>query len=64
MSNLQRRIGNLEYARNPPGAPLVVWEGAPMPSEAEAAGREIIIVRWLRPDEAPQASGVNRHGNA
>ena len=66
MRNLPRRIGNLEYASNPPSAPLVVWEGSPQHTEAEAAGREVTIVRWLRPGEAPPdpATKVSRHGHA
>ena len=64
MRNLQRRIGSLES--NPPGAPLVVWEGSPEHIEAEAAGREVTIVRWLRAGEAPPdpATKVSGHGHA
>ena len=66
MKNLQRRIGYLECASNPPGAPLLVWEGSPQHIEAEAMGREVTIVRWLRPGEAPPdpATKVSHHGHA
>jgi hypothetical protein len=60
MKNLQRRIGNLECASNPPGAPLVVWEGSPMPSDEEAAGRELVYVRWLREGETIRG-GADEH---
>ena len=66
MRDIERRVGNLERASDLPGAPLVVWEGSPMPSEAEAAGREVTIVRWLRTGEAPAdpATQVSHHGHA
>jgi hypothetical protein len=36
-----------------------------MPREAEAAGRQVIIIRWQRPGEAlADPTKVNHHGHA
>jgi hypothetical protein len=48
---IEHRIAKLEAATNEVGAPLMVWEGSPMPCEEEAAGRQVIILRWLSDDE-------------
>jgi hypothetical protein len=49
---IEHRVARLEAAANESaGAPLCVWEGSPMPSEEEAAGRQVIILRWLSDDE-------------
>lgn len=56
MRNLERRIANLERAINPPRDPLVVWKGSQAHREAEAAGREVIVVRWLREGEATRVA--------
>ena len=54
LRGFERRLAKLERKLNPPPAPLWVWEGSPgyceAVAEAKAAGREINIVRWRRPD--------------
>jgi hypothetical protein len=57
LRGIERRLAKLERKLNPPPAPLWIWEGSPGFSEelaeAEAAGRQVYVVRWLRPDEVP-----------
>ena len=49
---IEHRVARLEtVTKESAGAPLFVWEGSPIPSEAEAAGRQVIILRWLSDDE-------------
>lgn len=52
MKRTETRIKALERARGE-AAPVVIWDGYPLPPNTKA-GRPIIKVRWMKsPDEIP-----------